>query len=289
LKVKTAGYFMKEASSGLTRNGLMSLAAVITISLSLIILGCFYIVVTNFNHFAQMAKGVLELRVYLKDGVDPNPIQAQIIELEGVKSVRYVSRADGAKWLEQSLGVKELFITSDNPLPDMINIKLKDDANVKKLVAQVGLITGVDEVEYGKTFVEAMLIVVRIVWVLGFSLVIVIGIVVLYIITNTIRLTVFARRKEIEIMKLVGATDWFIRWPFMLEGIILGLSGAILSAVLLSKGYHFLFQYIHQLAPFIPLLSERVINQKLFLLISLVGLAFGAIGSTMSIKKFLRV
>jgi cell division transport system permease protein len=280
---------MKEASSGLTRNGLMSLAAVITISLSLIILGCFYIVVTNFNHFAQMAKGVLELRVYLKDGVDPNPIQAQIIELEGVKSVRYVSRADGAKWLEQSLGVKELFITSDNPLPDMINIKLKDDANVKKLVAQVGLITGVDEVEYGKTFVEAMLIVVRIVWVLGFSLVIVIGIVVLYIITNTIRLTVFARRKEIEIMKLVGATDWFIRWPFMLEGIILGLSGAILSAVLLSKGYHFLFQYIHQLAPFIPLLSERVINQKLFLLISLVGLAFGAIGSTMSIKKFLRV
>jgi cell division transport system permease protein len=289
LKVKTAGYFVKEASTGLTRNGWMSLAAVITISLSLIILGCFYIVVSNFNHFAQMAKGVLELRVYLKDGVDPNSIQAQIVELEGVKSVRFVSRVDGAKWLEKSLGVQELFVTDDNPLPDMINIKLKDDAKVKKLVAQVKLITGVDEVEYGKAFVEAMLIVVRIVWVLGFSLVIIIALVVLYIIINTIRLTVFARRKEIEIMKLVGATDWFIRWPFMLEGIILGLSGALLSAIILSKGYHFLYQYIHQLAPFIPLLSERMINQKMFLLISLVGLAFGAIGSTMSIKKFLRV
>lgn len=289
MKVKTAGYFVKEASAGLTRNGLMSLAAVITISLSLIILGCFYIVVANFNHFAQMAKGVLELRVYLKDGVDPNSIQAQIVELEGVKSVRYVSRADGAKWLEKSLGVQELFVTSDNPLPDMINIKLKDDVKVKNLVAQVSSIPGVDEVEYGKTFVEAMLIVVRIVWVLGFSLVIVIGLVVLYIIVNTIRLTVFARRKEIEIMKLVGATDWFIRWPFMLEGIILGLSGALLSAIVLSKGYHFLYQYIRQLAPFIPLMNERVINQKLFLLISVVGFAFGAIGSTMSIKKFLRV
>lgn len=289
MKIKTAGYFFKEASAGLTRNGLLSLAAVITISLSLIILGCFYIVVTNFNHFAQMAKGVLELRVYLKDGVDPNPIQAQIVELNGVKSARYVSREAGAKWLEQSLGVKELFVTSDNPLPDMINIKLKEDVKVKSLVNQVTSIAGVEEVEYGKTFVEAMLIVVRIVWVLGFSLVIVIGIVVLYIITNTIRLTVFARRKEIEIMKLVGATDWFIRWPFLLEGIILGLSGALLSAIILSKGYHFLFQYIHQLAPFIPLLSEPVINQKMFLLISVVGFAFGAIGSAMSIKKFLRV
>ncbi|HBE78799.1 MAG TPA: cell division protein FtsX [Firmicutes bacterium] len=289
MKIKTAGYFMKEASTGLSRNGLMSLAAVITISLSLIILGCFYIVVTNFNHFAQMAKGVLELRVYLDDGVDPNPLKAKIVELDGVKSVRYVSREDGAKWLEQSLGVKELFVTSDNPLPDMINIKLKDDAKVKSLVAQVSSLAGVDEVEYGKTFVEAMLVVVRIVWVLGFSLVLIIGIVVLYIITNTIRLTVFARRKEIEIMKLVGATDWFIRWPFMLEGIILGLSGALISAIILSKGYHFLFQYIHQLAPFIPLLGEGIINQKMFMLISLVGLAFGAIGSMMSIKKFLRV
>lgn len=289
MKIRTAGYFFKEASKGLTRNGLMSLAAVITISLSLIILGCFYIVVTNFNHFAEMAKGVLELRVYLKDGVDPGPIQAQIVELDGVKNVRYVSREAGAKWLEKSLGVKDLFVTSDNPLPDMINIKMKDDVKVKRLVSQINQIQGVDEVEYGKTFVEAMLIVIRIIWVLGFSLVMVIGIVVLYIITNTIRLTVFARRKEIEIMKLVGATDWFIRWPFMLEGIILGLSGALISAIILSKGYHFLFKYIHQLAPFIPLLREAIISQKMFLLISAVGFAFGAIGSMMSIKKFLRV
>ncbi|HBF39903.1 MAG TPA: hypothetical protein DDW50_21660 [Firmicutes bacterium] len=289
MKIRTAGYFFKEASKGLTRNGLMSLAAVITISLSLIILGCFYIVVTNFNHFAEMAKGVLELRVYLKDGVDPSPIQAQIIELDGVKNVHYVSREAGAKWLEKSLGVKDLFVSSDNPLPDMINIKLKDDVRVRRLVSQINQISGVDEVEYGKTFVEAMLVVVRIIWVLGFSLVMVIGIVVLYIITNTIRLTVFARRKEIEIMKLVGATDWFIRWPFMLEGIILGLSGALLSAVILSKGYHFLFEYIHQLAPFIPLLREAFVSQKMFLLISVVGFAFGAIGSMMSIKKFLRV
>ncbi|MGE5582114.1 MAG: permease-like cell division protein FtsX [Bacillota bacterium] len=289
MKLRTAGYFVKEASIGLTRNGLMSIAAVITISLSLIILGCFYIVVTNFNHFANMAKNVLELRVYLKEEADSQQIQTRIAELDGVKSVRFVSKEEGAKWLEKTLGVKDLFVTSDNPLPDMINIKLKDEARVKKLVAEVGRIDGVDEVEYGKTFVEAMLVIVRIIWVLGFSLVTIIGLVVLYIIVNTIRLTVFARRKEIEIMKLVGATDWFIRWPFMLEGIILGLGGALVSGILISKGYHFLYEYIRQLAPFIPLINERLINERLFILITVVGLAFGAIGSIMSIKKFLRV
>jgi cell division transport system permease protein len=119
--------------------------------------------------------------------------------------------------------------------------------------------------------------------------VVIITLVVSYIITNTIRLTVFARRKEIEIMKLVGATDWFIRWPFMLEGIILGLGAAIIAVIILSKSYMFLGQYIKQLAPFIPLLSERTVNQGLVWFIPGAGFLFGLIGSVWSIKKFLRV
>ncbi|MGD9154367.1 MAG: FtsX-like permease family protein, partial [Bacillota bacterium] len=103
------------------------------------------------------------------------------------------------------------------------------------------------------------------------------------------RLTVFARRKEIEIMKLVGATDWFIRWPFLLEGMMIGLGGALISVVFLSKGYHLLIQYIKQLAPFIPLLSERSVNNGMLTILAVAGFAFGAIGSMVSIKKFLRV
>lgn len=289
MKVRTIWYFAKEASSGLSRNGLMSLAAVTTITLSLIILGCFYIIVSNFTHFADLAKGVLELRVYLEEGADPVRLQSAMNELDGVKSVQFVSKEDGARWLEKQLGVKNLFVTADNPLPDMLDIKLKDDARIKALVAKVNALDGVDEVVYGKTFVEAMLVVVRLIWVFGLSLVIIIGLVVLYIITNTIRLTVLARWREIEIMKLVGATDWFIRWPFMLEGIILGAGGALVSIVLLSKGYHVLFAYIKRVAPFIPLLGEGTINYGLFWILTIVGMAFGAVGSTMSIKKFLRV
>lgn len=291
MKVRTLYYFAKEASTGLFRNGLMTITAVITITLALIILGCFYIVVINTNHFADMAKGVLEIRIYLEENADSIGLQNKILGFQGVKDVRFVSKNEGAKWLEKSLGIKNLqkYLADENPLPDMLNVKLEDDAKLKQLTEEIKTLPGIDEIEYGQKFVESMLLIVQIVWIVGISLVIVVGIVVLYIIINTIRLTVFARRKEIEIMKLVGATDWFIRWPFMLEGILLGLSGALLSVILISKGYHMLFRYVKELAPFVPLLNERLINNGLFLLLAVVGLAIGALGSVLSIKKFLRV
>jgi len=282
-------YFTKEASIGLTRNGLMTIATVLTITLSLIVLGSFYIVIANSNYLMDMAKGVLELRVYLKEDADPYVLQSKIIEYQGVKDIKYIPKEEGAKWLEKNLKVNDLFITTENPLPNMISIRLRDDAKVKTLAQKVGLLDGVAEVEYGETFVEAMLIIIQIIWVLGMTLVIIIGVVVLYIIINTIRITVFARRKEIEIMKLVGATDWFIRWPFVIEGIILGLIGATISLLVLSKGYSLLIQYIKQLAPFIPLMTEQLINRQLFVLVGSLGFFFGIIGSMMSLKKFLKV
>ncbi len=289
MKIRTMWYFTKEASVGLSRNGLMTIATIMTITLSLIVLGSFYIVIANSNYLMDMAKSVLELRIYLKEGADPYVLQSKIIEYQGVKDIKYIPKEEGAKWLEKNLRVKDLFEATDNPLPNMINIKLRDDAKVKTLAKKVELLDGVDEVEYGETFVEAMLIIIQIIWVLGITLVAIIGVVVLYIIVNTIRITVFARRKEIEIMKLVGATDWFIRWPFMIEGIMLGLIGAIIALLFLSKGYSILIQYVKQLAPFIPLMLERVINQQLFVIMTSLGFFFGVIGSMMSLKKFLKV
>lgn len=289
MKIKTMWYFTKEASIGLSRNGLMTLATIGTIILSLIVLGSFYIVIANTNFLMDMVKGVLELRVYLEDGADPYDLQSKIIEYQGVKDVTYIPKEKGAEWLEKNLGVKDLFKATDNPLPNMINIKLQDDAKVKTLAKKVEALEGIDEVEYGESFVEMMLIIVQIIWVLGISLVAIIGIVVLYIIVNTIRITVFARRKEIEIMKLVGATDWFIRWPFMIEGIMLGLIGSTVALLLLSKGYTLLIQYVKQLAPFIPLLAERVINRQMFVIMTTLGIFFGVLGSMVSLKKFLRV
>jgi cell division transport system permease protein len=292
LKAKTFWYFAKEAGNNLVRNGLMALAALGTITIALLVLGCFYILISNFNHFGTMAKDVIEVKVFLKEGVEDYPrIYNFLSEVEGVKKVRFVSRSEGAKNLERLLGNKKaLFFNEDeNPLPDGFEVKLKEDSDVKAVVKTIEQLPGVQEVFYGKTFVEAMIILAKIALVVGTGLIILMILAVLYIVVNTIQLTVYARRKEIEIMKLVGATDWFIRWPFLLEGVMLGLVGATLSILILSKTYHFLFMELRKVAAFIPMVAEIRVNNGLMVLLLIVGVVFGATGSLLSVKRYLKI
>lgn len=292
LKARTFSYFLKEAGNGLARNGLMALAALGTITVSLLVLGSFYILTMNFGHFGEMAKNVIEIKAFLQDGFEdyPNTYEA-LTKINGVKSVRFVSKTDGAKNLEKILGDKKnlFFNEGENPLPDSFVIRLKEKAVLKEVVAKIQKVQGVQEVFYGKNFVEAMMILVNVVMAIGLGLIILMTLAVLYIVVNTIQLTVYARRKEIEIMKLVGATDWFIRWPFILEGAMLGLVGAVVAVLLLSKTYHFLFKELQRVASFIPMVAEGKINGSLVLLLFIVGLFFGATGSLLSVKRYLRV
>ncbi|MBP2651841.1 MAG: ftsX [Firmicutes bacterium] len=122
----------------------------------------------------------------------------------------------------------------------------------------------------------------------GLLLIVFLALAALFIISNTIRITVFARRKEIGIMKYVGATDWFIRWPFLLEGMILGFSGALISILLLLKIYAIFTQQVYESLAFLPLLPQVVVtNISIFLLV--VGAAIGALGSTISLRRFMKV
>lgn len=292
MKVRTFGYFIKEAGNGLMRNGLMALAALGTITISLLVLGCFYILVTNFSYIGRSARDVIEIKVFLaKDQTNYPQIYNKLMAVPGVAKVRFVSKEEGARMLEKVLGNKKdlFFSEDDNPLPDSFVVKLQDRADVEKIAEQITEIPGVDEVYYGKTFVDAMMILVHVILAVGIGLIILMILAVLYIVVNTIQLTVFARRKEIEIMKLVGATDWFIRWPFILEGIMLGLGGAIIAVLLLSKAYHFLYGEIRKVAAFIPLVAEARVNNGLILLLVVVGVLFGMVGSFLSVKRYLKV
>lgn len=292
LKAKTFSYFLKEAGNGLVRNGLMALAALGTITVSLLVLGSFYILATNFNHFGEMAKNVIEIKVFLKDGFEEYPTTYErIMRVDGVKNARFVSKSEGAKSLEKILGNKKnlFFDEGENPLPDSFIVRLEEKANIKRVVERIQRVQGVQEVFYGKSFVEAMLILVNVVKAIGVGLIILMTLAVLYIVVNTIQLTVYARRKEIEIMKLVGATDWFIRWPFILEGAMLGIGGGLLAVLVLSKTYHFLFKELARVASFLPMVTEVRVNNGLITLLLVVGLIFGASGSLLSVKRYLRV
>ena len=136
---------------------------------------------------------------------------------------------------------------------------------------------------------EHLFEITRLLRIFGFTLMLVLAFATLFIISNTIRLTVFARRKEIAIMKYVGATDWFIRWPFVMEGMVLGLFGSIIAAMVLRTAYIAMAEKVYDTLAFFPLIPEQPFLTYITIIVVISGMVVGAIGSAVSIKKFLKV
>ena len=160
---------------------------------------------------------------------------------------------------------------------------------VKTAAASIERYDGVESAKYGQDVMEHLFDMTRLIRIFGFSIMLVLALATLFIIANTIRLTVFARRKEIAIMKYVGATDWFIRWPFILEGMVMGLFGSIIAAIVLRFAYTGVVEAIYESLAFFPLIpTYPFINYVTFLVI-ISGMIIGATGSALSLKRFLKV
>ncbi|MGE5558540.1 MAG: permease-like cell division protein FtsX [Bacillota bacterium] len=292
MKLKTFCYFVREAFHALVRNSLMSLTAVGIIVVALIILGVFYILHVNLGQYLIMARDVVDIKVFIQGELEPEQLvqlQENIYHLDGVEKGEYISKEQGRKFLAKALKIPESDLFSEgNPLPDQFRLKLKDNVDLDRLVMQIKVMPGVDEV-YAASTVKMMLLILQIIWAVGAGILVIIFFASVYIMINTIRLTVLVRRKEIEIMKLVGATNWFIRWPFLIEGLVLGIMGALIAALLLSKGYHSMAEKIHSMARYVTLAGENQINLGLVIWLFSTGILIGLAGSLFSLKKFLKV
>lgn len=293
MKANTLMRCFREAWRSLGRNGLMTLASVGTVTVSLLVLGSFFLLATNLNHAAGRALGSVYMRVILSDDADFNAterIRTWLGKQEGVARCSFVSREDAMKRLENMYGRHDgLFQEGDEQiLPESFDVSLTRDANPRRMAAGLRRLAGVSEVLYGQDFYSKMSVVARLAWIGGMIVFGLIAFGVLFIITNTIRLTLLARRREIEIMGLVGATDWYIRWPFLFEGLLIGTFGAIIAAILLSRGYYFLVKRLTETAPFLNLLRYREVQTQLTWAVLGAGALFGLVASTISIKRFLR-
>ena len=180
-------------------------------------------------------------------------------------------------------------LSEDNPLPDAFEVTVTTPSVVESAAGAIAAMQGVEEAKYGQDVVEHLFDITRLMRIFGFVLMGLLGGATLFIISNTIRLTVFARRKEIAIMKYVGATDWFIRWPFLLEGIVLGCIGGFIAAVALRSFYAAMAAKIYSTLAFFPLMPQYPFMNYVTLAILLAGIVIGAIGSVISLKRFLRV
>jgi cell division transport system permease protein len=295
MKFRTFGYFIKEGMASLGRNSLMSLASIGSVASALIILGIFLIITLNFNFIVDTVESQVEITAYLDDSLmdeEISRIGRELIQVHGVREVTFVSREQALKEFREQLGDKEGLLAAmekDNPLPNSYRIKTQNPEVVKDVANMIGRIEGIDEVKYGKEIVDKLFKITGIIRFVGIGVMAVLSIISIFIISNTIKLTVYARRREIEIMKYIGATDWFIRWPFLIEGMVLGFLGSLIAVGVLNVAYYYLFNFVVLNIPIITLLPFDVFLYDLSIWFLGIGTFIGAVGSGISIRRFLRV
>ncbi len=291
-------FTLKEALKSLWRNRLMSIASISSVSATLMILGIIFAIIININAMAQSAKDQFDsIQAYLVDDLSSEEItqiKEKIESVNGVLSVSYESKSDALERMKESWKDNAYLLEGleSNPLPSSLVIYLKDIYYSSEVLSEIKDLKGIEEIKSYQDIVEQLLSITEAVRKTGIVVIFVLIAISTFIIHNTIKLTVNSRHREINIMKYVGATNWFIRWPFLAEGTILGLIGAGISAGLMKVAYDYVFNLMH--SDFYVLVSAYVIppdsimKDVLFLFL-IIGAGIGALGSIWSMRKYLNV
>ena len=295
MKLRTMRYYMAEALQSFWRNRVMSIASIATVALSLFILGLFLTLVANLDYFAENLESQVEITVYLKDDVSQKDIDSvgrRLSALPDVKSVAFTDKDQAMDILKERMkdqpGILDA-LDGKNPLPSSYEVTFTEPEAVRRTADIVSDYPEVEGTHYGQEIVEQLFQITRIIRWGGIALIIFLTLAMLFIISNTIRLTVFARRKEIAIMKYVGATNWFIRWPFLLEGLLLGFIGGVLADLALWQFYGFAVTAIHQSLAFLPMVSVYPFMYRTAAILLVISMIIGALGSTISLKRYMKV
>lgn len=295
MKLSTSEYFIKEVYTSFKRNIWMTLASIFTVVLSLFILGFFSIVILNLNKMADTLESQVQISVYLKDDLSQEEIdetKETLSKIEGLQDIKFTTREEAMKNFKERLGDQQFLLDAlddTNPLPNSFSLTVTSPQQVKTIADTAAALDSVESVSYSQDIINHLFNLTHLIRLIGVALIILLTGAAIFIISNTIRLTVFARRKEIAIMKYVGATDWFIRWPFLLEGICLGFIGGGLATIFLYIVYNQVTQEIYEAMAFFPLIPQHPFIDYISLAILVAGIIIGALGSTISLKRFLKV
>lgn len=289
-------YNIKQALLQIWRNKGMSATSIFAIMAMMMILGLFFVITVNVNLFTEMVKQDYDLvEVYLDDGTSEAKAQEMITQLEsrkGIKSVEYRSKEDALKIMKTRWGESGYLLDSlgKNPLPNSILVKVSNLDSAVSITRYANNLDGIEDVKFYQETVEKL---TRATDFLQLSALIIMGFLVVVsvvVVSNTIKLTVFNRSKEISIMKYVGATNWFIRGPFLAEGIIIGMISSLISVGITTLLYSKIVDLIgNEVLSIIssPLVPAGYLASNLICIFLAMGISIGACGSIISMRKFL--
>lgn len=296
MKLSSIKYFIVDAFKSIRRNLTISIASMATVLVTLLIFGVFLLTALNIGKGVADIESKVEIMVVLKDDItmmDQREIEIQLKKETGVKDVVYESKAEALEKFKGQLNeYKDLlngYDDKNNPLTNSFLVKLEKPEYAEAVADSVSDMTGVESVENDQELINKIASFTKAIRWVGVVLFIILVGVSLFLIINTIKLTVFSRRREVGIMKFVGATDWFIRWPFIIEGVIIGLLGAILSNIVLYSSYSVLFSVISKQLITMTLVAPSYVLTVMLGEFIIGGILIGAFGSFIALRKFLIV
>ncbi|EXJ23581.1 Cell division protein FtsX [Alkalibacterium sp. AK22] len=295
MKAKTFWRHIKESLKSIKRNGWMTVAAVSAVAVTLLLVGSFIAILMNVNKLATDVEEDVSVRVYIDlaaEEEDQEALQQNLEDIDDVEQVVFSSRDDELSQVIGSYGDEfGLFDGDDNPLHDVFILNTAAPEATADVADQAEEFSYVADVNYGGATADRLFEVMGTVRNVGGIIIVALIFTAVFLIANTIRITIFSRRTEIEIMKLVGATNWFIRWPFLIEGALIGFIGALIPVTAISyvylTGFDRVMEFLY--GTYFGLLEPNPFLIQLVVLLLAIGVLIGSIGSSLSIRKFLKV
>lgn len=300
-------YYFKEALISFRRNWVMSLASVTTIFVSMLLVGAFVIIGIIVGGMTRQLERRVEIIVYLKDGLaateqsraELDGFQKAVLDMPEVESVTYVSKTEAMERMRERLKEDKDMLeqVQGNPLPASYEIKMKDPREVETVVGKIKAVPSFrnivndpeSDVNYGQKTVRRLFQLTRIGRIVFGVFIVLLAFASLVLIANTIRLGIFARRKEIAIMRLVGASNWFIRWPFLVEGMLQGAIGAALAIAVIAIARARFFPQVTGVLAFMHVSLSASDFSQLMLVLAVAGVIIGLMGSAIALRRFLKV
>ncbi|MCP8617617.1 permease-like cell division protein FtsX [Salirhabdus salicampi] len=297
MKLRTVRRHIREGSKNIVRNGWMTVASIGAVTTTLVLVGVFIAIMMNINQMATNVEKDVQIKVLIDltaGETERTQLEKQITDIPEVSTVEYSSKDDELQSLMESMGdageVWSLF-EQDNPLNDAFIVKTTNPIDTIEVARQVEDFANVSEVVYAENVVKKMFTFNEYARYIGIGLIGALVLMAIFLISNTIKITITARKKEIGIMKLVGATNGFIRWPFFIEGLLMGVLGSIIPIAVVMTGYHYVYYQLKDriTLPFIELLPFTPFAWQLSGMLLAIGGFIGIWGSIMSVRKFLKV
>lgn len=297
MKISTLNYFIVDALKSIKRNRTISVASMLTVLITFFIFGLFTLIGINVNRAIEDVAESVQIQVYLEDDiklVDQREIEIKLKENENVQEVIYESKDEAFLKLQENLGdggeaLYQGYDLTNHPLPSSYIVKLSNAEFAEEVTKSVEGMPGLESVNNQQDVIETISRFVNVVQVIGIGVFFIFVGVSIFLIMNTIKLTVYSRRREVGIMKFVGATDWFIRWPFVIEGMIIGAIGAILAVIIIFFAYNWVYNWMVTSMFLVSLVQPQFVLTTLLAVFLGGGIIVGAIGSIGALKKFLVV